>query len=382
VHEILLNVFTWISNNMQSIRYLIRKYVRYVVIILFAGLALGVSVGSCAFTAPGYQGPQRSNFDGRVFSNQDAIPEHGFFDLLKWRITRDPEEWVVIEDAVPGTPPSERVDDLRVTFINHSTILIQINGLNILTDPIWSDRTSPVSWAGPKRYRPSGIRYMDLPPIDVVLISHNHYDHLDIPTLKRLSADHHPRMLAGLGNAALLIEHGIDRVVEMAWWHTDELGSGIRANFVPAQHFSGRGIGDRNMTQWGGFVIESPVGAVYFAGDTGWGKHFEQIGRRFPGIRLAMLPIGAYQPEWFMSPVHLNPAEALSAFEELGASHGMGMHFGTFSLADDGQDEPLHDLATAFDRSTVSPETFWILGAGESRDIPPISSIEHVTTVR
>lgn len=315
-----------------------------------------------------------SHFDGQKFVNQQAVPDHGFSDFIRWRFNREPGTWNDSTDVGPGAPPPARVggDDLRVTFVNHSTVLIQTDSLNILTDPIWSDRSSPYSWAGPKRVRPPGTRFEDLPEIDVVIISHNHYDHLDLPTLKRLSARDNPRVFVALGNRALLEKHGMADARDMDWWQTFDITPGVRLTFVPAQHFSGRGLGDRNETLWGGYVIESGAGVVYYAGDTGWGPQFEQVRDRFGKIRLAILPIGAFRPEWFMSAVHISPEEAVRAHTLLGAQTSMGVHFGTFKLADDGQDEPVVGLVKALHDQSVSPDAFWALGFGEGRMVPAI----------
>src|SRR5437588_11149750 len=231
--------------------------------------------------------------------------------------------------------------------------------MNILTDPIWSERTSPISSVGPRRHRPPGIRFEDLPPIDLVLVSHNHYDHLDVPTLRRLSG---APILTPLGNAALMRRHGIS-ASELDWWQT----KGI-ATLVPAQHFCSRGLTDRDRNLWGGFVISSPFGNVYFAGDSGSGEHFAQISKRFQPIRLALLPIGAYLPRWFMKPVHIDPAEAVEAHAVLGAATSVAIHFGTFHLGDDGLETPVRDLQRAI--AAAGNPRFWIVGQGEGKDVP------------
>ena len=228
-----------------------------------------------------------------------------------------------------------------MTFVNHATTLIQMDGVNVLTDPIWSERCSPVSFAGPRRVVPPGLRLDQLPPIDVVLISHNHYDHLDLPTLRRVVEEHRPRILVPVGNRTLLDRAGVRGAEELAWWQSADVRDGaVRVSAVPAQHFAGRGFFDRDRALWAGFVISGPAGSAYFAGDTGFGPHFGEIRDRFGPPRLAILPIGAYRPEWFMSRVHASPDEALRAHRILGAKTSVGIHFGTFRLADDGQDEP------------------------------------------
>ncbi|HEY0590125.1 MAG TPA: MBL fold metallo-hydrolase, partial [Thermoanaerobaculia bacterium] len=249
-----------------------------------AGAAVaGILVAGRHFSAPRYQGPPSDHFDGRGFLTLRPIG-HERFAFLKWILTRDQGPWADWIDAPPAPAPPERAADgaLRVTFVNHATVLIQMDGVNVLTDPIWSGRTSPVSWAGPRRRRPAGIRLADLPPIDAVLVSHNHYDHLDLQTLRHLADRFAPRIFTGLGNDLLLRATGIAGGEPLDWWESRELRAGVRVHFVPAQHFSSRGTRDRNATLWGGFVLESPSGAVYFAGDTGWGPHFAAIRDRFP----------------------------------------------------------------------------------------------------
>lgn len=339
------------------------------------GLALAVAallwLGGCVFSAPTYDGPVSDHFDGERFHNHVST-EGRFADFLRWRLNRDLGPWEEWTDAAPGEPPPERVDGgrLRATFVNHATVLLQMDGLNILTDPVWADRIGPVSWAGPRRRRPPGLRFEDLPPIDLVLISHNHYDHLDLPTLRRLSAAHRPRVLAGLGNAQLLAAEGVGGAEDLDWGDGVDVSDRVRVTCVPAQHFSGRGLSDRDGTLWCGFVVEGPSGRVYFAGDTGYGPHFAEARRLFGPMRLALLPIGAYRPRWFMAPMHTSPEEAVQAHRDLEAATSIGIHFGTFALADDGQREPLDDLAAALAADPVAPPRFWALGNGEGRDVP------------
>jgi L-ascorbate metabolism protein UlaG (beta-lactamase superfamily) len=303
---------------------------------------------------------------GRRFLNLDPIQHAHPLAVIKWGITREPGPWSRI-NAPPGKPPDERVEDLRVTLINHSTVLVQVAGLNLLTDPIWSERCSPVSFAGPRRYRPPGLRFEDLPPIDLVLVSHDHYDHLDTPTLRRLAANHRPRVLTGLGNGPLVRSCGL-RARELDWWEHVE-HDGARMHFVPAQHFSGRGLHDRDRTLWGGFVIETRVGSVYFAGDTGLGSFLADIRRRLGPPRLALLPIGGYLPRWFMAGVHVSPTEAAGMHHELGASTSVAIHYGCFRLADEAMDQCEAELAEALrERENAR---FWVLPHGEGRDVPP-----------
>ncbi|MEO8380013.1 MAG: MBL fold metallo-hydrolase [Acidobacteriota bacterium] len=304
--------------------------------------AAGALVGGGAllgwyFSAPKYRGPVTDHFDGKHFHNVPPKHHPGFTDMVRWGLTRDKGPWDEWRDIALAPPPPKRVagGELRVTWVNHATLLIQTENVNILTDPIWSLRCSPVQWAGPKRHHQPGIRFEDLPPIDAVLISHNHYDHLDLPTLDQLKREHHPKMLAGLGNAAV-----VEGATALDWGHSVELAPGVRIHAVPARHFSSRGFVDRDANLWCGFVIETPHGGIYFAGDTGWGDHFAAIREHYGPMRLALLPIGAYRPEWFMSPVHVSPHDAIRAARVLEAEVSIPMHYFTFDLGDDGQQEP------------------------------------------
>jgi L-ascorbate metabolism protein UlaG (beta-lactamase superfamily) len=329
-------------------------------------IALGVAAERWLIAAPRYRGPVSDHFDGRRFHNhQSGWQSEGSF--LKWQMNRDAGPWPEWIEAAPGPPPLQRVDDgrIRVTWVNHATMLVQMDGVNILTDPIWSERCSPVSFAGPKRHRPPGLRFEELPPIDAVLVSHNHYDHMDLPTLRRLSG---ARIVAPLGNAALLDRHGVGGATDLDWWEDRTLSDRVRVTLVPAQHFCARAISDRNATLWGGFVISGPSGHAYFAGDTGWGKHFGEIGERFGEVRVAMLPIGAYLPRWFMKPAHISPAEAVDVHLELGAKTSIAMHFGTFRLGDDGWREPVDDLRAAVAENNVP--AVLVLEHGVGFDVP------------
>ena len=331
--------------------------------VAIAAGAVGAAVGiERLFASPRHDGPQSDHFDGERFHNADPSWQREG-DFLKWVLHREQGYWPKWIDSTPGAAPPKRVDDLRITFINHATTLIQIDGVNIITDPVFSERVSPVAFAGPKRHRPPGIRFKELPPIDYVLISHNHYDHLDVATLHRLQWTHSPRIVTPLGNGKLMQRYGLRNTIELDWWQRFK-----NITVVPSQHFSARAISDRNRCLWGGFVVHSERGNIYFAGDTGWGRHFAEIGRRFQPIRLALLPIGAYLPRWFMRPAHINPDEAVKAHEVLGASTSMAIHFGTFALGDDGELEPVRDLQRAIE-ANGNPR-FWILNHGEGRDVP------------
>lgn len=305
------------------------------------------------------------HFDGRRFYNPNAPQARGFLDALRWKLTSHPEQSPsFIEDVVPSVPP-RNVDagQIRVTMVNHSTVLVQRSGLNLLTDPIWSERASPLSWIGPKRRRRPGVHMEDLPPIDAVLISHNHFDHLDLPTLRQLSAQGSSTFIVPTGGARLLRSQRIESVHELDWGGALAI-SNITIHCVPALHFSARGILDRNKTLWCGYVIEYPDSLVYFAGDTGFGSHFAQIREKFGSPQLALLPIGAYEPRWFMAPVHMAPEEAVRAHEILGAKTSIAIHHGTFQLADDGINTPQKELMAC-----RRDDSFLILRNGQSAEI-------------
>ncbi len=280
-------------------------------------------------------------------------------------------EW--IEDARHPIPPARVTSaGLRVTHINHATMLIQVDGMNILTDPIWSERSSMVSWAGPKRVRAAGVALAELPPIDIILISHNHYDHLDLPTLKAITKNHNPKIFVGLGVGSLLADNQILNVTEMDWWQEAILDQrGGKVVFVPARHNSGRGVLDKNKTLWGGFVIESSVGNIYFAGDTGYGEFLSKIKAKYDSFVLAMLFIGHYEPRWMMESHHMNPDDAVKLHQYLNVKTSIGMHFATFGGHNDEKvDAHEKDLAVALDKYQVPKSDFLVLGFGAGKAIP------------
>lgn len=308
--------------------------------------------------------------NGRFF-NPDVPPQR-FRKFLKWITHRRVGPWRQFSVSVPGDKPPERVagSNLRVTFINHATVLLQTEGHNLITDPIWSNRASPLQWIGPKRHREPGIRFNDLPRIDCILISHNHYDHLDKTTLQRLLLRDSPAIFCPLGVRKLLLKIGFREVYELDWWK-DHSWHQLRLHCVPAQHFSARTPFDRNRSLWCGWVVECSSGDIYFTGDTGFGKHFAAVARRFQNLRLALLPIGAYQPQWFMGSLHMNPDQAIKAQTILGGGIAVAIHFGTFSLADDGETEATDRLDQLLDLAG-EPSSFWILNHGEGRNVPAI----------
>ena len=322
-------------------------------------------------SAPRYAGPRSDHFDGRRFHNVGGAEARGFAAVFRWMLGRRRGPWTVGEAPTPGPPPPERVlgDDLRITFINHTTFLIQTEGLNILTDPVWSQRVSPFTFAGPKRRRPPGLRFRDLPPIDMVLLSHNHYDHLDLSTLRRVAYKHRPLIATPLGVRQFLEEKGISGATDMDWGKVLPVHERLKIACVPAQHFSGRGMFDRDATLWCGYVLVHPKGNIYFAGDTGYGPIFTPIGEQYGPVRLAILPIGAYKPEWFMSPIHVSPAQAVQIHLDVRAARSIASHFGTFQLADDGKNEPPDDLRQALRAHNLPEWTFIVPEEGRGIDI-------------
>ena len=250
-----------------------------------------------------------------------------------------------------------------VTFISHSTFLIQTPAANILTDPMYSQRAGPFNRFGPQRVREPAVRFDDLPPISTVLLSHNHYDHCDLRTLAMLAKRFDPLVVTPLGNAALVRSAGIRRVEEIDWWQQAKT-SALAVTLTPAHHFSARTPWDRNRALWGGFVIGANGARIYFAGDTAYGAFFPEIAGRLGPLDLALMPIGAYEPRWFMQAVHMNPEEAVQAHIDLGGPETIGMHFGTFQLTTEGIDEPQRALDAALRARGISPSRFYTLAFG------------------
>ncbi len=317
-------------------------------------------------SAPKHSGAVTYNFDGKKFLNPMGVRASGLPALIRWLFNRKRGEWKERNVIPSGEKPPAKVEEgIRITFVNHSTFLIQVSGLNIITDPIWSKRASPFTWAGPKRMRPPGIRFDDLPEIDILLLSHNHYDHLDISTLKMIYEKFQPRIFTSLGIKAFLEQTQIRNAVEMDWWDELVLSEDLQLVSVPAQHFSGRGMFDRDATLWSGFVIKRKEGNIYFAGDTGYNDStFVEIGKRNAPITIALLPIGAYKPQWFMSPIHVSPAESVKIHLDVNAQKSIATHFGTFPLADEGGDEPITDLKKALEEFNVPEEDFIVMMEG------------------
>ena len=265
-------------------------------------------------------------------------------------------------------------DALRVTYVGHATMLIQTQGLNILTDPVWSERASPFQWLGPRRVNAPGIALDALPPLDLILLSHSHYDHMDSATLMALSQTHRCRILTPLGNDAILRNFSVPVTAEaFDWGACVEIAAGVRVHFEPAQHWSARSLRDRRMALWASFVIETPGGKILHIGDTGYGDGsiFRALHRKHGGMRLAIIPIGAYEPRWFMQQQHVDPEESVRIFEDVDASFGFAHHWGTFRLTDEAADEPPKRLLVALERAKIAAERFAVRRPGEVFDVPP-----------
>jgi L-ascorbate metabolism protein UlaG (beta-lactamase superfamily) len=352
-----------------------------------------------------YRGPASGHFDGeRFFNPEDRLrpppPPPARF-LNRWVTRQGRAQWpehVTVptyspppaSGACPGSSTNgwiackvvENSGAMFVTWVGHSTVLVQVNGLNILTDPIWSERASPVSFIGPKRVRAPGIPFERLPPIDLVLVSHNHYDHMDIPTLKRLWDRDRPLIVTGLGNDALLRRAGIPAQAG-DWGQTIRHARFCAASIDPCQpgaievtvervhHWGSRWGVDRNRALWSGFTVRLPRGNLFFAGDTGWGdgSWLAEAARHGP-YRLAILPIGAYAPREVMQGSHMNPEEAVAAFQALGARTALGVHWGTFQLTFEAIDEPPRRLAAALKAKGIAPDRFVASEVGTTFVVP------------
>ncbi len=325
----------------------------------------------------------RSHHDGERFHNPawltgeqgDAEPQGArLLAVLRWRLGGTRTAWPErVTDPPPAGDPWQEPEPgvVSVTFIGHSSFLIRLPGLIILTDPMFSERASPVSWAGPRRVRAAGRTLRELPRADLLLLSHNHYDHLDLPSLRALHRRGAPRVITPLGNAVHVRKAGRFEIEELDWWQATSLAApaGARVTAVPARHFSSRTTRDTGRSLWAGFMVESGGVRLLFAGDSGDGAHWQRIRERLGAPDLALLPIGAYAPRSLMRRVHMDPAEAVRAHRMLGAGRSIGMHFGTFQLTDEAIDAPQRELAEACREQQVAEESFVTLGFGECRHL-------------
>jgi L-ascorbate metabolism protein UlaG (beta-lactamase superfamily) len=316
-----------------------------------------------------YSGPVSDHFDGTRFVGPYAIKGNGPLAFWRWQLTKDRAKWPerVENKVIADKPPARVADGVRVTFVGHASHLIQTGGLNILIDPVWSDRASPVAFAGPTRVRPPGIAFEDLPLIDVVLITHGHYDHLDVATLARLSQRGRPQIVAPLGHDATIRQgDAAANVAMLDWHHSAALNDKVKVTLVPTQHWTARGLYDRNKALWGGYIIETPAGRVYHITDTGYHDTlFHETRDRYGPFALAIIPVGAYEPRWFMRRQHVNPEEAVRVFQDCGAPLALAHHFGTFQLTDEAIDAPIEALRVACAEKGIAAQKFRVLDPGE-----------------
>ncbi len=325
--------------------------------------------------------------DGGFQNNYMDFAPKGLGAFLSWR-------WNAMRNGLPPPPlaPTPRVaPDLAfiqsnaragqamapaVTWVGHATVLAQLGGINMLTDPIFSEHASPVGFAGPKRAQPPGLALDQLPRIDLVVISHNHYDHCDAPTLQALNLQPGgpPQFLVPLGLKAWMAELGITQVREMDWWQSHQLGA-VEVVMTPVQHWSGRSLTDRMQTLWGGWAVFAPDAHLFFAGDTGYSPDFSDIAKRFAarqpdgGFDIALIPVGAYKPRWFMKEQHVNPDEAVQMHQDLRSRQSLGIHWGTFELTDEPLDEPPRALARSRQKAGVTEQDFFVLAIGQTRRV-------------
>ena len=325
--------------------------------------------GACASSENKYS--LTDHYNGKVFTNQNKeIEPKGFKDLMKWWLGTSKDKWPdeVIPPVIPIKPIERNNESSMIaTFINHATYLVQMDGLNILTDPVYSKRVSPVTFAGPKRAHDPGVRFEDLPKIDVVFISHNHYDHMDSATIEKLAERDNPLFIVALKNIETMKKFKAKNIVELDWWQEHKIGD-IRFIMTPVQHWSSRTPFDKREALWGGLLVKGMKNSFFFGGDTGYGPHFVDTFKKYGPVDLALLPIGAYEPRWFMKDVHMNPEDAILAHLDLHAKHSLGMHYGTFQLTNESIEAPLQDLELAKLKHKI--ENFTVLKPAEQKKFP------------
>lgn len=307
---------------------------------------------------------KNSNFKDGIFHNTHPTKAKSLWEAIKMRVQTEWATWPDWVEIKLGEKPQSKVEGtVKVTFINHATFLIQGAGYNILTDPVYSKRCSPFSFAGPKRVHAPAIPFEDLPKIDVILISHDHYDHLDLATIESLVARDNPQIYAGLG-----VSRRFDsktKVSELDWWQSAAIDEKLKVTFAEVQHFSGRTLFDRNTTLWGGFIIHLEDKKIYFGGDSGYGEHYKKTFDKYGAIDLALLPIGAYAPRAFMGPIHMDPKQAVQAHLDLQAKKSIGMHYGTFQLTAETRDEPESLLVKERQNAGLKDSEFITLELGQ-----------------
>lgn len=335
--------------------------------ILFSFLLILMSGSACH--AQQYN-LSKKHHTSNGFTNNYFQDRRGFTDFLKWQWERRSLSVEAVTFPLIKNDPEflhQNRTKPTLTWIGHATFLIQFAGLNILTDPHFTLRASPISFAGPPRYTPPGLKLEQLPEIDIVIISHNHYDHLDKKTVTQLHAqqkNNPPRFFVPLGLQSWFAAQGISNVEELDWWNQTSFRDWA-IHSVPVQHFSGRSLWDRNETLWTGWVLEHPQFRFFFAGDTGYSKDFLNIQKRFGTMDLSAIPIGAYKPRWFMRPMHVNPEEAVKIHQDLQSRYSVAMHWGTFILTDEAMTDPPQELKKALQNAQIAEDRFFVMKHGE-----------------
>jgi len=317
-----------------------------------------------------YRGPRSDHFDGTRFFMAGAISSNRTSDLMRWWWTEPRSRWPKWAPSGFSDRPPPRVGGsrLRICFVGHASLLLQTGGLNLLIDPVWSARVSPLRWIGPQRVNDPGIAFSALPPIDAVLVSHSHYDHLDLATLSRLNAAHAPRVITPLGNDAIMRRHDpAIRAEAYDWGDEVTLSERVAVRLAPMRHWSARSLTDRNRALWAAFILTTPAGRIYHVGDSGYGdgQQFRAARDAHGPFRLAVLPIGAYEPRWFMRHHHMDPQDAVAAFVDTAAGLALAHHHGTFQLTNEAIDAPARELAQARAAAGIAPERFRLLQPGE-----------------
>jgi L-ascorbate metabolism protein UlaG (beta-lactamase superfamily) len=321
-----------------------------------------------------YDGPVSDHFDGERFFDVHGVSDKSINDRLTFWTTRYPANWPEQAPSPFADKPPRRVDDrtLRISFVGHASILLQTGGKNILIDPVWSNRASPFTFVGPQRRNAPGVSFDLLPPLDFVLVSHGHYDHMDVATLSAIATPHRARVITPLGNDAIMKAHDSTIAAEgHDWYQRVDLAPGFSVTQAPMRHWTARTLMDRNKALWSAFILDTPAGRIYHVGDSGYGTghHFKEAREKFGPFKLAILPIGAYEPRWFMQDQHMNPLEAVKAFEDTGAELGLAHHFGTFRMAGEAYGEPEREHDLALKGAGIPPEQFRRLRPGEVWEI-------------
>jgi L-ascorbate metabolism protein UlaG (beta-lactamase superfamily) len=293
--------------------------------------------------------PVSDHFNGKTFFNPGVVAERGLREVFKWKMNSKPVPWPdhvdVVRQPLPAPPTGEGI---CATWIGHSTFLLRTAGLTVITDPQFSRTAGPASWLGAKRTVPPAIPLEELPKVDLVLLSHDHFDHCDLPSLRFLARRDKSAIIAPLGHGGLLKGAGFGDISELDWWETALPAPGAEVTLVPARHWCRRSPFGTNIRLWGGFMMRAGGRLTYFVGDSGYEAGlFSEIGSRCGRPDLALIPIGAYEPRWFMSTAHMDPAEAVQVHRDVGARRSLAMHWGTFQLTDEGREDPLRELAQA-----------------------------------